>query len=200
VGQCNVPATVGWTKVSAGYDHAMALRQDGFVTAWGDNAYGECNVPPDLGPCTAVSAGNDFSVAVRQDGIVRAWGNNNSGQCNPPSNLTQCMAVAAGIDCIIALVLDPLDRNSNGILDSVEIAQNPTLDRNNNGILDSWELANIVNADRNSNGIIDLAEIATLTASNAALTARLNCGDLDGDGAVNGADLGRMLISWGQCQ
>lgn len=41
---------------------------------------------------------------------------------------------------------------------------------------------------------------AALTAANAALNAQLNCGDLDGDGKVNGADLGRMLISWGQCQ
>jgi hypothetical protein len=34
----------------------------------------------------------------------------------------------------------------------------------------------------------------------ATLTARLNCGDLNGDGEVNGADLGKMLIGWGQCQ
>ena len=41
---------------------------------------------------------------------------------------------------------------------------------------------------------------AALTAANTALTARLNCGDLNGDGEVNGADLGKMLIGWGQCQ
>jgi hypothetical protein len=69
----------------------------------------------------------------------------------------------------------------NGVLDSCDIAANPAL-------------------DSNSNGIIDLVEITALTAANTALTARLNCGDLNGDGEVNGADLGRMLISWGQCQ
>ena len=44
------------------------------------------------------------------------------------------------------------------------------------------------------------AEIAALTAQNAALTAQLNCGDLNGDGEVNGADLGKLIIGWGQCQ
>jgi hypothetical protein len=66
------------------------------------------------------------------------------------------------------------------VLDSYEIAQNPTL-------------------DSNSNGIIDLVEIAALTASNAALTAQLNCGDLNGDNEVNGADVGLQLINYGPC-
>jgi hypothetical protein len=66
--------------------------------------------------------------------------------------------------------------------------------------LDSWELTNIVNADRNSNGVLDVAEVSEKDAQIVALTAQLNCGDLDGDGAVNGADLGKVLIGWGQCQ
>jgi hypothetical protein len=32
-----------------------------------------------------------------------------------------------------------------------------------------------------------------------ALTAQLNCGDLDGDGEVNGADVGLQLINYGPC-
>jgi hypothetical protein len=81
----------------------------------------------------------------------------------------------------------------------VEIAQNSTLDRDRNGILDSWELTNIVNADRNSNGVLDLAEIFEKDAQIAALTAQLNCGDLNGDNEVNGADVGLQLINYGPC-
>ena len=33
----------------------------------------------------------------------------------------------------------------------------------------------------------------------AALTAQLNCGDLDGDGEVAGPDLGLMLLNYGPC-
>jgi hypothetical protein len=217
----------------------------GIVRAWGFNDFGQCTVPTDLGACTAVAAGSYHSLALRQDGGVRAWGLNDSGQCTVPTDLGRCFAVAGGYAHSVALAFDPLDRNnngtldsveisndptldrnnngivdsweifenpmldrnSNGILDSAEIAQNPTLDRDRNGILDSWELVNIVNADRNNNGVLDVAEVSekdaqivALTASNAALTARLNCGDLNGDGEVNGGDLGRMLISWGQCQ
>ncbi len=105
------------------------------------------------------------------------------------------------------IVQDPtLDRDLNGILDSYEIAQNPTLDRNLNGILDSYEIAQDPGRDSNSNGILDLVElaaangqIATLTSENAGLSAQLNCGDLDGDGEVNSADIGFLLINYGPC-
>ena len=92
-----------------------------------------------------------------------------------------------------------LDRNLNGVLDSYEIAQNPALDRNKNGVLDSYEIAQNPAIDSNRNGIPDSVDLAALTASNAALTAQLNCGDLDGDGEVNGADVGLQLINYGPC-
>ncbi|NBV64432.1 MAG: hypothetical protein EBR71_08200, partial [Planctomycetes bacterium] len=40
---------------------------------------------------------------------------------------------------------------------------------------------------------------AALTAANAALTAQLECGDLDGDGEVAGSDLGLVLLNYGPC-
>ena len=85
------------------------------------------------------------------------------------------------------------------MLDSYESAQNPALDRNLNGVLDSYEIAQTPALDSNSNGIIDLVEITALTASNAVLTARLNCGDLNGDNEVNGEDFGLQLLNYGPC-
>ena len=66
------------------------------VRAWGYDAYGQCNVPTDLGPCTAIAAGNDHTLALRTDGTVRAWGNNSWGQCNIPAGLGPCTAIAGG--------------------------------------------------------------------------------------------------------
>jgi hypothetical protein len=109
-------------------------HQDGGERAWGATTSGQCDVPTDLGACTAVSAGFGHSLALRQDGSVRAWGYNTYGQCNVPIDLGKCITVAAGYNHSLALAFDPLDRNNNGTLDSVEIANDPTLDRNNNEI------------------------------------------------------------------
>lgn len=40
---------------------------------------------------------------------------------------------------------------------------------------------------------------AALTTANAALTAQLNCGDLNGDNEVNGEDFGLQLLNYGPC-
>jgi hypothetical protein len=147
----------------------------------------------------AVAAGSSHSLALAFDPLDR----NNNGTLDSVeiSNDPTLDRNNNGILDSWEIFENPmLDRNSNGILDSVEIAQTPTLDRDRNGILDSWELANIVNADRNGNGVLDVAEVSEKDAQIAALTARLNCGDLNGDGEVNGADLGKLIIGWGQCQ
>jgi hypothetical protein len=56
------------------------------VIAWGDNTYGQCNVPP-LPPGVSyveIAAGYYHTVARRSDGSVVAWGYNAQGQCNVP--------------------------------------------------------------------------------------------------------------------
>jgi hypothetical protein len=164
----------------------------GIVRAWGLNVSGQCTVPTDLGPCTAVAAGGIHSLALRQDGGVRAWGDDYFGQCTVPPDLGACTAVAAGSDHSLAIAFDPLDRNNNGTLDSVEISNDPTLDHNHNGILDGWEIAQTPALDSNHNGVIDGVEIT-------ALTAQLECGDIDGYGEVGGSDLGLVLLNYGPC-
>ena len=59
---------------------------DGYVVAWGDNAFGQCNVPalPPGVSYVEIAAAYYHSVARRSDGLVVAWGKNGLGQCNVP--------------------------------------------------------------------------------------------------------------------
>ena len=49
-GQARVPADLRTTvAIAAGEWHTVALKQDGTVACWGDNNYGQCNTPANLG-------------------------------------------------------------------------------------------------------------------------------------------------------
>lgn len=84
-------------QAANGINHALALRDDGTVWAWGGNYYGQLGVGNNLSnplpaqvcatgesmPCdnyleeiVSIAAGDYFSVAVDVDGGVWTWGNN----------------------------------------------------------------------------------------------------------------------------
>jgi alpha-tubulin suppressor-like RCC1 family protein len=103
--------------VSAGDAFSVALKQDGSVWTWGNNASGELgngtagtdsSTPhqvKNLGPSTtnpviAISAGSAFAVALQKDGAVVAWGNNASGELGngtTTDSITPVTAVSSGI-------------------------------------------------------------------------------------------------------
>ena len=72
------------------------------VVAWGDNSYGQCDVPLDLTDAVAIAA-DGHNLALRADGTVVAWGDNSYGQCDIPEDLTDAVAVAAGTYHSLAL-------------------------------------------------------------------------------------------------
>lgn len=76
------------------------------VVAWGDNTYGQCDVPPGLSNVVAVSGGLDFSLALNSDGTVVAWGDNTYGQTNVPSTATNIVAISANWHGALALKAD----------------------------------------------------------------------------------------------
>jgi alpha-tubulin suppressor-like RCC1 family protein len=83
--------------IAAGFDHVMALKEDGTVWAWGCNDDGQLgdgtttwrSTPVQvkgpggvgfLGDVTAVAAGYGHTAAPKADGTVWAWGRNGTGQ------------------------------------------------------------------------------------------------------------------------
>ena len=74
----------------------LTVQMVGRVMAWGDNFYGQTNVPPGLSNVVAVAAGSWHSLALGADGIVTAWGLNFFGQTDVPPGLSNVLAVTAG--------------------------------------------------------------------------------------------------------
>jgi alpha-tubulin suppressor-like RCC1 family protein len=81
-----------WKQVSAGANHAMAVKTDGTLWGWGLNSNGQLgtnNTTAYSSPVTPsgggtnwkqVSCGANFSAGVKTDGTLWVWGLNTSGQ------------------------------------------------------------------------------------------------------------------------
>lgn len=94
------------SSIALGWKHALAVRANGTVAAWGVNDSGQCNAPAGLEGVVAVAAGDFHSLALCADGTVAAWGNNGCGQCNVPAGLRDVVAIAAAAYYNLALRAD----------------------------------------------------------------------------------------------
>ncbi|BBI35540.1 RCC1 domain-containing protein [Cohnella abietis] len=71
----NIPKNLSGVKdVSAGDSHALALKSNGAVVAWGKDYAGNTRVPSGLSNVVAIAAGTTVSSALRSDGTAVAWG------------------------------------------------------------------------------------------------------------------------------
>ncbi|PYI50989.1 immunoglobulin-like domain-containing protein [Paenibacillus flagellatus] len=91
--------------IAAGSYHSLALKANGTVVAWGDNRYGQTDVPG-LSGVKAVSAGTQHSLALTANGTVVAWGDDYYGQTTVPPGLSGVVAIAAGGFHSLALKAD----------------------------------------------------------------------------------------------
>ena len=106
-GPLDVPANLPPVRqISAGYQHTLALLDNGTMAAWGLNGRGQCDVPEGLSDVVSVAGGRDHSLALKQDGSVVAWGSNEFGQSTVPAGLSSVAKIAAGGDHSLALRQD----------------------------------------------------------------------------------------------
>ncbi|MCP4546611.1 MAG: hypothetical protein GY835_09125, partial [bacterium] len=116
------------TAMAAGQAHSLALKSDGTVWAWGNNAFGQLgdgtttdrHTPVQvsgLAGITAIAGGYFHSLALKSDGTVWAWGNNAHGELGDGtttnrhipvqvSGLTGVTAIAGGQYHSLALKSD----------------------------------------------------------------------------------------------
>jgi hypothetical protein len=94
--------------IASGLYHALALKTNGSVVAWGGNGYGQATVPTAArSGVVAIAAGGVESVALKSDGSVVTWGANNAGQRIVPSGLPPVVALLATGHSTYAFVRDP---------------------------------------------------------------------------------------------
>jgi alpha-tubulin suppressor-like RCC1 family protein len=89
------PVTVtglsGVVAIAGGFNHSLALRNDGSVWTWGENKKGQLgdgsisnrNVAaavPSFPSVVRIAGGGDNSMAVRSDGVPYIWGSNGFGE------------------------------------------------------------------------------------------------------------------------
>lgn len=115
--------------ISLGGDHALVLRADGTVWAWGYGSSGQLGlgntstrtVPtqiPTLQNVVQVVARGSFSMALKADGTVWAWGDNSGGRTGGNSSavpvqvngLSNIVSINAGTDTAAAFATDTSGR------------------------------------------------------------------------------------------
>jgi hypothetical protein len=82
---------------------AWAQTEQGVIVAWGDNGYGQCDVPAPNSGFVAIAAGPWHSLALKGNYSVVAWGANPCGECDVPSPNDDFVAVACGAGHSLAL-------------------------------------------------------------------------------------------------
>jgi hypothetical protein len=144
-----------------------------------------------------------WSVGARADtqniGTVVAWGANWYGQTNVPATATGVTQVAAGYGHNVALL--EADCNNDGLLDSGQIALDPTIDANTDGVIDACQGMGVVflcPGDLDGGGSVDTADLSLLLMGFGAAMPG-DPADLDASGQIDTADLSLMLLSFGDC-
>ncbi|MCW1148170.1 T9SS type A sorting domain-containing protein [Flavobacterium lacisediminis] len=98
-----------WNKISAGYQHTLAIKQDGTLWAWGRNTESQLgdgtivnkSTPTQIGTdnnWVMVSASFRHSVALKSNGTLWVWGTGTLGTQSTPGQIILSVPTQIGTD------------------------------------------------------------------------------------------------------
>jgi alpha-tubulin suppressor-like RCC1 family protein len=96
-----------WAAVTGGTSHALGIKPDGSLWAWGDNALGQLGLnlptqfvysPVQVGTSswTTIASGQTHSLAIRIDGALFTWGRNLSGELGHGDAISRSSPIQVG--------------------------------------------------------------------------------------------------------
>jgi len=177
------------------------------------------NYPPGCGASPAPSG--LLTIRLKDSSTTPTWTLFVGPACGPASCAVNNCATNCSINPFISEIpLSGMDCNDNGVDDVLDVLLGTSTDRDLNGILDECESGpcgpGAGSCDRSSGtpGCSDLVCCATVcsldpfccavawdsacVALAGAVCKAASPGDIDGDGIVDGVDLGLLLNAWGQ--
>lgn len=89
-----------------GYSASNVTLRISPVLAWGNNAYGQTNIPGGLTSVVSIASSFHHTLALQANGSVSSWGDPYATQFNFPANFTNVVAIATGPLHYLALQSD----------------------------------------------------------------------------------------------
>jgi len=78
--------------------YSCGINTDSNIVCWGDNEYGQLNVPAGLGKVVALSVGSNHACAIDSNSRLWCWGLNKSKECDVPAEFNfDIVSVGSGM-------------------------------------------------------------------------------------------------------
>ena len=222
-GQRTIPATAqsGVTAIADGVGaiHTIALK-NGEVLAWGAGTtnthsypeWGQCIIPTDAQSGVTAIAGIGGNTIALKSGAVLAWGSNDNGQCTiPAAAQSGVAAIAGGLQHTIALkshetitgvlpISGPSSGNTNITITGTNFESPATVTIGGAPATNIVVVSDTQITATTPAGFPGPAVVTVNLGSSTAFYYRPSCGsDIDNNGVVDSADLGIVLLDFGNC-